>query len=71
MFKNNEVSLIFASNILEHLSKEEFEKTLKEIKRILKKKGKLIIIQPNFKYAYKEYYDDFYTYPRVYTYQHG
>lgn len=57
---------VFASNLLEHLSREEIDKTLAETKRILKKKGKLIIIQPNFKCAYKVYFDD-YTHQLVFT----
>ncbi len=58
--------IVFASNLLEHLNKEDIDKTLNEIYRILKKDGKLILIQPNFKFAYKEYFDD-YTHQTTFT----
>ena len=65
-FYSNHFDIIHASNLFEHLTKQEFEKTLKGIKRILKNGGKLIIIQPNYKYAYKEYFDD-YTHKTIHT----
>lgn len=59
-FSDNFFDAIFVSNLLEHLnSKKDVEKTLKDIFRILKKNGKLLILQPNIKYAYKEYWDYF------------
>ena len=57
---------VFANNILEHLEMKDVVKTLKEIKRILKPGGKLIIIQPNFRYSHKEYFDD-YTHKTIFT----
>jgi len=63
---SNHFDVVFASNLFEHLTREDLTKTLKHILRILKKGGKLIIIQPNFKYAYKEYFDD-YTHLSIYT----
>jgi ubiquinone/menaquinone biosynthesis C-methylase UbiE len=41
-------------------------RTLTEIKRVLKTNGKLIIIQPNFKYCAREYFDD-YTHLQIFT----
>jgi len=59
-FKNDSVNVVFASNFLEHLnSKEEILNTLKEIFRILDKNGRLLILQPNIRYLYKEYWDFF------------
>lgn len=58
--------VVFASNILEHLDDEEFTSAIQTIHKILKKDGKLIIIQPNFKKAYKEYFDD-YTHKKIFT----
>jgi len=57
---------VFASNFLEHLDVEECEKTVDEIVRVLKKDGKFILIQPNFKYCYSNYFDD-YTHKRVFS----
>lgn len=52
------VDVAFASNFFEHLpSKEVLFEVLTELHRILKKGGKLLIIQPNIKYAYREYWD--------------
>lgn len=65
-FSNEYFDIVFTSNFFEHLSREELEKTIIEVVRILKKKGKLIIIQPNFKYAYREYFDDF-THRLIFT----
>lgn len=49
---------IFTSNFFEHLStKEDLIKILKFCFDHLKPGGSLLIIQPNFKYSYKEYYD--------------
>ena len=49
---------IFISNFFEHLNnKEELVKILAFCFDILKPQGSLLIVQPNFKYAYKEYYD--------------
>jgi SAM-dependent methyltransferase len=49
---------IFISNFFEHLNnKEELVRILAFCFDILKPQGSLLIVQPNFKYAYKEYYD--------------
>jgi SAM-dependent methyltransferase len=65
-FKTAYFDVIFASNIFEHLSSEETERVMPQLKRILKPGGKLIIIQPNFRYAYKVYFDD-YTHKQIFT----
>jgi len=64
--KSEYFDVIFASNFFEHLKKEDFFRTLKEVGRVLKKNGKLILIQPNFKYSYKSYFDD-YTHETIFT----
>src|SRR5215212_6303646 len=52
------LDVAFASNFFEHLpSKEILFEVLGEIRRVLKRGGKLLIIQPNIKYAYREYWD--------------
>lgn len=52
------LDVAFASNFFEHLpSKEVLFEVLTEIRRVLKSRGKLLIIQPNIKYAYREYWD--------------
>ena len=49
---------IFISNFFEHLNSErDLIKILIFCRQHLKAGGSLLIIQPNFKYSYKEYYD--------------
>ena len=67
--ESNSVEIIYASNFIEHLSMEEATFFLKEGLRILQlgpKKGFLIIVQPNFRYSYRNYFDDF-THKSVFT----
>ncbi len=49
---------IFVSNFLEHLnSQEEVAIFLKRLYSTIKNGGRIVIMGPNFKYAYKEYFD--------------
>ena len=52
------VDLVLASNLLEHLTDDELKLCLTEIKRVLKGGGLFISMQPNYRLAYKTYYDD-------------
>ena len=56
----------FASNVLEHLTREELDRVAAEIRRVLRPGGRLVIIQPNYRYAYREYFDD-YTHIAVFS----
>jgi len=58
--------VVFASNLFEHLTREQLEETLASVLRVLRDGGKLLIIQPNFKYCYREYFDD-YTHVQIFT----
>jgi SAM-dependent methyltransferase len=50
--------IIFVSNFFEHLrSKEELIEVLLFCFHYLKPGGSLLVIQPNFRYSFKEYYD--------------
>ena len=50
--------IIFISNFFEHLSSDrDLIKILVFCRQHLKPGGSLLVIQPNFKYSYKEYYD--------------
>lgn len=52
--------VVFCSNFFEHLpSKHAVLEVLREVHRILAPAGKLVVIQPNIRYAYKEYWDFF------------
>lgn len=65
-FRPASFDVVFASNLFEHLTREQLDETLGGVFRALKPGGKLIIIQPNFKYCYREYFDD-YTHVQVFT----
>jgi SAM-dependent methyltransferase len=51
--------VVFASNLLEHLTREEIGKALAEFHRALRPGGQLILLQPNYRLASKNYWDDF------------
>lgn len=52
------VDVVFTSNFFEHLdSKNELIDTLKEIHRVLKPKGKLMVLQPNIRLVGNRYWD--------------
>lgn len=55
--KDNSVNVVFISNFLEHLgSTDEVITVLKECYRILKKNGKIMILQPNIYYVKEKYW---------------
>jgi ubiquinone/menaquinone biosynthesis C-methylase UbiE len=52
--------VVFASNVLEHLrTRDDVLVALAEFRRVLKPGGQVIIMQPNFKYGFRNYYDFF------------
>lgn len=53
------VDVIFASNLLEHLDEPALYATMAEINRVLRAGGRLILLQPNYYYCYRRYWDDF------------
>jgi len=53
------VDFTFASNLFEHLTKEDFATVLATLRAKLSPRGTLTIVQPNFRYAFREYFDDF------------
>lgn len=60
------VDVVFASNLLEHLDDEGLGRTLAEVRRVLRRDGRFIALQPNFKYCYRDYFDD-YTHRKVFS----
>jgi SAM-dependent methyltransferase len=55
-----------ASNVLEHFDPDTAAAVAGEIALLLKPQGRLIVLQPNFTYAYRHYFDD-YTHRSVFT----
>ena len=60
------LDLVLASNLLEHLEWPEIDQCLSEVLRVLKPGGSLWIVQPNFSYCYRNYFDD-YTHRTIFT----
>jgi len=55
---DNSVDVVFVSNFFEHLpDKAAFMDTLKDIRRVLKVGGKLLIMQPNIRFLHGAYWD--------------
>jgi hypothetical protein len=66
--EDHSVDFAFASNLIEHLTKQEFSVLLNALKEKLTEQGQLALLQPNYRYAYKEYFDD-YTHETVYSHE--
>jgi SAM-dependent methyltransferase len=60
------VDYAFASNVFEHVPQEVLVKVLAALKRTFSVRGRLTILQPNYRYAFREYFDD-YTHVSVYS----
>lgn len=60
------VDFALASNLLEHLTPGDGVRVLAELRRTLAPGGSIALLQPNYRYAYREYFDD-YTHQTVYT----
>ena len=54
------IDVVFTSNFLEHLSsKEQCSEVFQQVHRVLKPGGRFIILGPNIRYAYREYWNYF------------
>jgi SAM-dependent methyltransferase len=58
--------VILASNLLEHFSHDAAEAVVAEMARLLRPGGRVVFIQPNFRYAWRSYFDD-YTHRSIFT----
>lgn len=56
----------FTSNLFEHLTREQLIPTLTELHRVIRAGGTLIVMQPNFRFCYNTYFDD-YTHLQIFT----
>jgi len=64
--QSGSVDFAFASNLFEHITQDEFADVLYQLKTKLSGRGLLCLLQPNYRYAYREYFDD-YTHITVYS----
>lgn len=60
------VDFAFASNLFEHITQSQFAAVLETLRTKLSRDGTLNILQPNYRYAYREYFDD-YTHVAIYS----
>ena len=58
--------VVLASNVLEHFAPDIAAAVVRGIARVLRPGGRLVLIQPNFRYAFRQYFDD-YTHRAVFT----
>ena len=56
---DNSVDFAFASNLFEHVSQQDFASVLAQLSRKLTPQGSLTLLQPNYRYAFREYFDDY------------
>lgn len=62
------LDVVFASNVFEHFATAELEEVMGLLRRLLKPGGIVICLQPNYYYAYRQYFDD-YTHKSVWTHR--
>ena len=58
--------VVLASNLLEHFSPDAAAKVVETVARLLRPGGRFILIQPNFRYSWRRYFDD-YTHRSIFT----
>ena len=50
------IDVAFASNFFEHLERADIVSTIRETRRVLRSGGKFIILQPNIRFSYRDYW---------------
>ena len=58
--------VVLASNVLEHFDPDAAMATVAAIATVLRPGGRVIVVQPNFRYAWRQYFDD-YTHRAIFT----
>ncbi|MBM3485656.1 MAG: class I SAM-dependent methyltransferase [Alphaproteobacteria bacterium] len=57
--EDGSVDFALASNLFEHMDKAEFAATLAALAAKLAPRGRLAIVQPNWRLVFREYFDDY------------
>jgi ubiquinone/menaquinone biosynthesis C-methylase UbiE len=50
------VDVVFISNFFEHVTKPEILATLREVHRVLRPTGRLLVLQPNIRFCQRDYW---------------
>jgi SAM-dependent methyltransferase len=58
--------VVLASNVLEHFEPDMAARVIADVSALLRPGGRVIVVQPNFRYAWRRYFDD-YTHRSVFT----
>ena len=58
--------VVLSSNVLEHFAPDVAASVVGDVAAVLKRGGRFVVIQPNFRYAWRRYFDD-YTHRAVFT----
>lgn len=64
--EDNSVDFVLASNLFEHVPQESFASVLNQLKAKLRSGGTINLLQPNYRFAFREYFDD-YTHTTIYS----
>jgi SAM-dependent methyltransferase len=58
-FEDGAFDVVFASNLLEHLSRDDIALALDEFRRVLRPGARVLLVQPNYRLCSREYFDDY------------
>jgi SAM-dependent methyltransferase len=58
--------VVLASNLLEHFPPAEAQAVVVAVAAVLRRGGSFVVVQPNFRYAWRHYFDD-YTHRSIFT----
>lgn len=58
--------VVMASNFLEHFEPDVASQIVADVAALLRPQGRFIVMQPNFRYSYRHYFDD-YTHRSIFT----
>ena len=56
VLESRTVDVAFASNFFEHLDRPDIVLTLREVARVLRPEGTFLVLQPNYRFCYRDYW---------------